>query len=144
MEHKTPFNPLVLERRVEKRARTLWEESTPIAKSFALGVLSLNIPQSAKIAIIPDAVAIGDALYQTTVFDYGTTPNGLGLFRLSARRPSGRPKYSAYVLDTVSGFIKESHLGNSCVVHGYLSEFYNQPEVQARLSRRTNRTQVAA
>lgn len=141
MENGTPTNPLTLEERAEKRVKALWQESIPITRSFVLGVLNLDIPQSAKRTIIPDAVAIGDALYQTTVFDYDITPNGLGLSRLSAKRPSGRPKYSAHVVNAVSKFVKESHLGDSCMVNSYLSEFYGQPEVQARLSQRT---QIAA
>jgi len=104
-----------LEQQAEQEMGLLWSEARETARPFVFGVLRLNIPEQERVQLVLDVVAIGDALYQTTVFDYSRACDGLHLSSLA--------KYSDQTIKSVTSLVKNLGLGESIAVHGYLAEF---------------------
>lgn len=113
-----------LEETAQEEIGRLWCEARPTARTFVEEVLKLNdVPADKKQSLVRDAVAIGDALYFTTVFDYGREADGLRLSRLLKYPSKTIQEVTRLVRELGVGNKREVGLGESTTVNAYLSEF---------------------
>jgi hypothetical protein len=116
-----------LEQLTEQLLAGMWCEARTFAKPFVDAVLKSDIPESEKSTLIPDVINIGNAAYNTTVFDYDRDQNELGLKTLTSK------PYSDKTIRTVLTLVKTHLSERSSYVNTYLLEFNDFLRANQRL-----------